>query len=86
MNYVMATVRPGPCTVHANPNMLTVCLSIEGDDSNGQCVTKNGPDAAVLYYLYRPGATYVEKGQGCANVNDPPYTLCEDIPTSRVTL
>jgi hypothetical protein len=86
VNYVMATLRPGPCTLHANPNMSTVCLSIEGDGSSGQCLTENGPNPAMLYYTYRPGATYVEKGQGCASVNNPPNTLCEDFPASRFTL
>jgi hypothetical protein len=86
VKYVLATLRPGPCTLEANPYQSTVCLSIDGDESSGQCVTKAGPDPAVLYFTYRPGATYVEKGQGCAGLTRPPYTLCEDFPASRFTL
>lgn len=86
VNYVFATMRPGPCTLEANPYQSTVCLSIEGEESNGQCTTKSGPDPAVLYFTYRPGATYIEKGQGCAGLTRPPYTLCQDFPASRYTL
>jgi hypothetical protein len=66
--------------------MSTVCLSIEGDDSSGECATKAGANPAELYYTYRPGATYVENGQGCAGLVRPPYTLCQDFPASRFTL
>ena len=86
VSFVLATMHPGPCTIEAFPNSSEVCVSIEGDDSSGQCKTKAGPNPAELYYKYRPGATYVVKGQGCANINTPPYTLCQDFPASRVTL
>lgn len=86
VNQVMARTYPGPCTLEATPNYSTVCLSIVGDDSPGQCASINGPRPAVLYYTYRPGATYVVKGKGCANTYTPPYTLCQDIPESRATL
>jgi hypothetical protein len=86
VSYVYASLRPGPCTLHANPNYSTVCLSIEGEDSAGQCAYQGGPNGAELYIAYRRGATYVEKGQGCANTNVPPFTLCEDFPASRFTL
>ena len=86
VSYVQATISAGACTLHAYQNMSTVCLSIEGDESSGQCATRNDPNAAVLYYVYRPGATYVEKGQGCANFNTPPYIICEDFLPSRITL
>lgn len=70
----------------ANPYKSTVCLSIEGDDSGGQCATRPGSETAELYMPYRPGATYIEKGQGCAGLTVAPYTLCEDFPASRFTL
>lgn len=85
-NYVFATLRPGACTLMANPYKSTVCLSIEGDDSGGQCATRPGSETAELYMPYRPGATYIEKGQGCAGLTVAPYTLCEDFPASRFTL
>ena len=86
VSYVFATLRPGPCTLHANPYKSTVCLSIEGDDSGGQCAYKAGSEPAELYVAYRRGATYVEKGQGCAGLIVPPYTLCQDFPASRFKL
>lgn len=86
VNYVYATLRPGPCTMHVDPDSSTVCLSIAGDDSAGQCAYKSGPEPAELYVAYRRGSTYVEKGQGCANLNHPPYTLCQDFPATRYTL
>lgn len=86
VSYVLATLRPGPCTLEAIPMKSTVCLSIQGDDSGGQCAYGPGSETAELYVAYRPGATYVEKGQGCAGLVVPPYTLCEDFPASRFTL
>jgi hypothetical protein len=81
---VIASVKAGPCTMAAAPLNITVCLSIEGDDSNGDCSA--GARAAQVYYQYRPGATYIAKGQGCASILKPPYRLCQDIPASSVTL
>lgn len=86
VNYVYATLRPGSCTLRADPYSSTVCLSIEGNDSGGECASKYGVDTAELWVAYRPGATYVEKGQGCAGLTQPPYTLCQDFPASRFTL
>ena len=76
----------GACGLEANPNFFEVCLSIEGGDSAGQCATSSGPDPALLDYIYRQGATYVVKGQGCANTFTPPYTICQNYGPSRVTL
>jgi hypothetical protein len=90
-NYVTATVHAGSCTAHAHVESI-VCLSIEGDDSAGQCEWGYDPNVAVVYYAYRPGATYLVKGQGCTDVlegsDSPamPTTVCQDIGTSRVTL
>lgn len=86
VRYVYATLRAGACTMHADITKSTVCLSIEGDDSGGECASKAGKEPAELYIAYRPGATYVEKGEGCANINVAPYTLCENFPASRFTL
>jgi hypothetical protein len=91
VNYVTATVHTGSCTVHAHTES-TVCLSVEGDDSAGQCAWGNDPLPAVVYYQYRPGATYVVQGHGCADVMEgsdspaPPRTVCQDIAPTRVTL
>ncbi len=88
---VMASVHAGTCTLNAHTS-ATVCLSIEGTDSAGQCGSGYDPTPAVVYYPYRPGATYVVKGQGCADIlegsNSPatPSTVCQDIASTRVTL
>lgn len=91
VNYVTATVHTGSCTLNASTNS-TVCLSVEGDDSAGQCATAYHPASTVVYYPYRPGATYVVKGQGCADImqgsHSPatPTTVCQDIAPTRATL
>jgi hypothetical protein len=91
LNQVMATVHAGACTLNAHVQ-ATVCLSVVGDDSAGQCGSGYDPQPAVVYYPYRPGATYIVKGQGCADIlegsNSPatPSTVCQDIAPSRVTL
>ena len=90
-NYVTATVRTGSCTLHAHTE-TTVCLSIEGGDSAGQCASGYDPLPAVVYYPYRAGATYIVKGQGCSDVMEgsdspaTPTTICQDISPSRITL
>ncbi len=91
VDYVTATVRAGSCTLHAHVQ-TTVCLSVEGDDSAGQCGWGYDPNPAVVYYPYRAGATYVVKGQGCADTLEgsdspaTPATICQDISPSRVAL
>jgi hypothetical protein len=90
-NYVTATVTTGSCTLHAH-TQITVCLSTDSDDSAGQCATAYDPQPAIVYYTYRPGATYIVKGQGCADTLEgtaspaTPTTICQDIAPSRVTL
>jgi hypothetical protein len=91
VNQVMASVHAGECTLHAHTE-ATVCLSIVGDESAGQCGSGYDPTPAVVYYPYRPGATYVVKGQGCADIlegsNSPatPSTVCQSIASKSVTL
>jgi hypothetical protein len=91
VNYVTAVVHPGSCTLHAHAES-TVCLSVDGDDSAGKCESGYDPQPAVVYYPYRPGATYVVKGQGCLDTLEgsqspaTPATVCQDIAPSRVTL
>lgn len=91
VSYVTAAVHTGSCTLHAH-TQTTVCVSVEGDDSAGQCGSGRDPNPAVVYYPYRQGATYVVKGQGCADTlqgsQSPatPATVCQDISPTRVTL
>jgi hypothetical protein len=87
-NYVYATIRPGPCPIRASPTLLTVCVSIQGEDSAGQC-ERGHPGQSEVYYPYRPGATYVVKGTGCANVFAPPYYpgyACQSLGPAYYTL
>lgn len=91
VNYVTAVVRAGSCTLHAHSE-ATVCLSVDGDDTAGQCGWGYDPQPAVVYYPYRPGATYVVNGKGCTDTLEgsqspaTPATICHDISSSRVTL
>jgi len=90
VNYVTASVHAGSCTLHAHVD-TTVCLSVDGGDSAGQCGWGYDPNAAVVYYPYRPGATYVVTGKGCTDILEgsaspaTPSTTCQDI-SSRATL
>jgi hypothetical protein len=89
--YVTATAHPGACTLHAHTE-TTICVSIEGGDSAGQCGSGYDPRPAIVYYPYRPGATYVVKVQGCVDVLEgsdspaTPTTMCQDISPTRATL
>jgi hypothetical protein len=86
LSLVSATLGPGPCTMHASPNSSTVCLSVAGAGSQGECATKNGPDLAEVRYPYQPGSAYVVRAEGCASLFVPPYTLCQSFGPSQVTL
>jgi hypothetical protein len=86
LSLVSATMRPGPCTIHATPNLSVVCLSVVGSGTQGECASKNGQDPAEVRYPYQPGATYVLRGQGCASTFVPPYTLCQDFGPTQITL
>jgi hypothetical protein len=86
MSLVVATLRPGPCTMHANPNSSVVCLSVAGSGSQGECASKNGADPAEVRYPYQPGSTYVLKATGCAGTFEPPYNICQDYGPSQYTL
>ncbi|MDT5044878.1 MAG: hypothetical protein QOG75_731 [Mycobacterium sp.] len=86
LSLVSATMRPGPCTIHATPNVSVVCLSVVGSGTQGECASKNGQDPAEVRYPYQPGATYVLRGQGCASTFVPPYMLCQDFPPTQITL
>ena len=91
VNLVTATVHAGSCTLHAHIE-TTVCLSVEGGDSAGKCGWGYDPNPAVVYFPYRPGATYVVKGLGCTDTlqgtDSPatPTTICQDISPTRITL
>jgi hypothetical protein len=87
---VLASMHPGPCSIDAVPNTTVICVAVEGDDSAGQCDSNTGGQMfgyARVYYPYRPGATYILRGQGCVGQNDPSLpTICQSVGPSRVTL
>jgi hypothetical protein len=84
---VLATVKPGPCGLDGQPNRSTVCVSIQGDGSPGQCGDRFNAFPALVYYPYRPGAIYVVTGRGCADVFEdathpstgPMHTACQSL-------
>lgn len=86
LTLVVASLRPGPCTIHASPNSSVVCLSVAGGGSQGECASKNGQEPAEVRYPYQPGFTYVVRGEGCASTFEPPYTLCQNFGPSQTTL
>jgi hypothetical protein len=86
LSLVVASLRPGPCTIHASPNSSVVCLSVAGQGSPGECASRNGPNPAEVRYPYQPGTTYVVKAQGCVSTFQPPYTLCQDFGPTQTTL
>ena len=86
LSLVSATMRPGPCTIHATPNLSVACLSVVGSGTQGECASKNGQDPAEVRYPYQPGATYVLRGQGCASTFVPPYTLCQNFGPTQITM
>ena len=81
---VLATVKPGPCTMDAVPNESVVCLSIDGGDSQGQCGHQAGSAPALIYYPYRPGATYIATGQGCADLIEDPVNHTTTGPVEKI--
>jgi hypothetical protein len=86
LSVVVATLRPGPCTMHANPTSWVVCLSVAGQGSPGECASQNAQDPAEVRYPYQPGTTYVVKAEGCVSTFQPPYTLCQNFGPTQTTL
>ena len=64
-NAVTATLSPAA--------YLTVaCVQLQGSDGPGECQQQNGIlTAQVFYQPYRPEATYIATGTGCANTGNP---------------
>jgi hypothetical protein len=67
---------------------LTVaCVQLQGSDGPGQCAQQNGIlTAQVFYQPYRPGATYVATGRGCATTGNPPQPVCQPMGPLTATL
>ena len=63
------------------------CVQLQGSDGPGQCARQNGIlTAQVFYQPYRPGATYIATGRGCANTGNPPQQVCQSTGPLTATL
>jgi len=84
---VSATLAPFPCAGSINPNSTTVCVSAQGDSTNGKCVTEAKPiPARVLFAPYRPGTTYESTGRGCGSVFTLEGAICTSVGPKTATL
>jgi len=67
--------------------MTVACVQLQGSDGPGQCAQQNGIlTAQVFYQPYRPGATYIATGRGCANTGNPPQPVCRPMGPLTATL
>ena len=80
---VTATLSPAGCD-RSNPYLQVACVQLQGSDGPGQCAQADGNLPAQVYFApYRPGATYVSTGRGCASTGNPPRPFCS--PTGPFT-
>ncbi len=83
---VTATVSTGACD-HSTTYFSVVCLQEEGSPGPPKCEQNNGVLTAQVFYApYRPGATYVSTGRGCANTGNPPQPVCTPVGPVAATL
>ena len=76
---VTATLSPGACD-RSNVYLSVACLQLQGSSEAPKCEQNNGVLTAQVYYApYRPGATYVATGRGCANTGNPPQPVCTPV-------
>jgi hypothetical protein len=73
---VSATLSALPCTGVMLPNEQTVCVELQGGGAP-QCKFVPGYATAQVYFApYRPGATYVSTGKGCAATAPSQVSIC----------
>jgi hypothetical protein len=83
---VTATLAPTACN-RSNSYLTVACLQMQGSDGPGRCAQNSGPLVAQVYLSpYRPGATYVSTGRGCASTGNPPQPVCQPMGPFTVTL
>jgi hypothetical protein len=76
---VTATLSPGACD-RSNVYLSVACVQLQGSPEPPKCEQNNGVlTAQVFYSPYRPGATYVSTGRGCANTGNPPQPVCTPV-------
>jgi hypothetical protein len=83
---VTARLTPFPCGDAINPNSMTVCITTQGSDSNGQCGFEARPIAAHVFVPYRPGTTYESTGRGCGSTFVGAATTCSSKGPITATL
>jgi hypothetical protein len=85
-NVVTATLSPAGCD-QSTAYQTVACVQMQGSDGPGQCAQQTGIlTAQVFYQPYRPGATYVATGRGCANTGNPPQPVCQPMGPLTATL
>ena len=85
-NVVTATMSPAACD-RTVAYQAVACVQMQGEDGPGQCAEQNGIlMAQVFYQPYRPGATYIATGKGCANTGNPPQAVCQSKGPIAATL
>jgi hypothetical protein len=83
---VTSTLSLGACNQSVG-YMTVACVQLQGSDGPGQCARQNGIlTAQVFYQPYRPGATYIATGRGCANTGNPPQPVCKSMGPLTATL
>jgi hypothetical protein len=85
-NVVTATLSPAACD-EAVTYLSVACVQLQGSDRPEQCAQAVGIlPAQIFFQPYRPGATYVATGRGCANKGNPPQPLCQTAGPVTATL
>ncbi len=85
-NAVTATLSPAACD-RSVAYLTVACVQLQVSDGPGQCQQQNGIlTAQVFYQPYRPGATYIATGRGCANTANPPRPVCQPMGPLTATL
>lgn len=83
---VTATLSPAGCD-RAQLYLSVACVQMEGSQGARQCRQVKGPNTVRVYYSpYRPGATYVSTGKGCATAGNPPTSFCKPMGPYSATL
>lgn len=86
VNAVSASLSPAACN-QSVPYLTVACVQLQGSDGPGQCAQQSGIlTAQVFFQPYRPGATYIATGRGCANTGNPPQPLCRPMGPLTATL
>jgi hypothetical protein len=76
-NVVTATLSPAACD-RSEPYLSVACVQLQGGEGPPKCQQGEGNLTAQVYYApYRPGATYIATGRGCALTGNPPQSVCQ---------